>query len=176
MRTAGRWLFIMLDSDVPVNSTRTSYLHWIANADKSGSDDEYLLLSTSDGAVRYSPPTPPAGDSPHRYSALLYDRPANFSLVEAMPHTDWDSYRLDFNLEDFLSETGLTLALGATYFRVSEPLARFSEVPIFPPQSYTMGPKVDGTDGWWSESGGAALRGGFGGVLLIVGMVSFLMD
>jgi hypothetical protein len=165
----------MFDSDAPIHGTRINYLHWIADADRAEIGADNLLQPVSRGEVTYTPPRPPAGDSPHRYSVLLYDRPANFSLARTMANTDWDSYRVGFDVEEFLRASGLTLGLGATYFRVADPLPSRQQMPDFPPSAYEMGSKAEGSDAWWSESGGTRFRGGLCALLLPMGVAMFML-
>jgi hypothetical protein len=173
----------MLDSDAPINSSRTQYLHWIAEVGANDTfnttpDPEDWVMPDNEGDVRYTRPAPQAGDSPHRYSVLMYERPDRWSTYRNMTSRDWDAYRVGFDIVAFLNETGsggLTRPLAATYFRAAQALPSGELMPSFPPPAYEMGPKVDGPEGWWSESSAVAPKAGYCVILIAVGAAMFLM-
>ena len=125
----------MMDSDVPSNSTsRTNLLHWIApdiTGVTDGVNSTLLTLPSGDSGIPYLPPSPPQGDYPHRYSFLLYEQPRNFSI----PSNVNASARRGFNLQSFLSASGLQTGLAANYILVAN--VSGPATTSFPPPLYT---------------------------------------
>ncbi|KIW06970.1 uncharacterized protein PV09_02629 [Verruconis gallopava] len=131
----GKAVLIMMDSDVPANSTsRTTLLHWLVpdiTGVTDGTNSTYLTLPPSNDGVPYQPPSPPQGDYPHRYSFLLYEQTRDFSI----PSTVNASSRRGFDLKGFLNDTGLVTSLAANYMLVANVSGPAST--SFPPALYT---------------------------------------
>ncbi|KAL9105547.1 MAG: hypothetical protein Q9227_009291 [Pyrenula ochraceoflavens] len=69
----------------------------------------------------YIPPSPPAGNQPHRYVALVYSQPASFSVPAAFssinPPSD-NKARLGFDINAFMSAANLQPPVAGNYFTV----------------------------------------------------------
>ena len=158
----GRAVLIMMDSDVPSNGSRTTLLHWLV-PDVTGTTDglnSTLLDVRSDSGVPYLPPTPPQGDYPHRYSFLLYAQSDNFSIPS---NVNADSRR-GFDLEGFLSATGLRNGLAANYMlvaNVSGPATTSFPPPLYTASS-TLAPSELGVTATSSSGSAAASETGAG--------------
>ena len=115
-----RSILILMDADAGEGTPRTTFLHWFA-ANVTGTLGGPLTIpSTGPDSFMYLPPSPPAGDYPHRYIFFLYEQPENFTVPAnvAAGATDFGA-RLGFDLKAFLEEGRITSALGATYMRIS---------------------------------------------------------
>ncbi|KAF2667568.1 PEBP-like protein [Microthyrium microscopicum] len=125
-------LLIMMDLDVPRNGTRTTLLHWLSpNIDLSTTPASF---SSSQGAP-YLPPSPPAGDSPHRYVFLLFAQPDGFTIPSTFDNINPPSSsaaRVGFDLTSFAAQTSLSLPLAANYITVQNTSASASS-SSFPP-------------------------------------------
>lgn len=87
------------------------------------------LQGASQAECPYLEPEPPA--QPHRYVILLFEQPANWTIPANYsrffpPATIYD--RLNFSVPDFMSSSGLSGPIGATFFRAMNGTAQQSSV------------------------------------------------
>ena len=109
-------LLVMVDLDVPRGNKRVTNLHWLApNVDMS---NVKAAVPNAGDVVTYRQPSPPAGDTPHRYVYLLYAQPANFSPPQ--PVTNLQQNRLGFDVNAFATSAGLGQPVAANFIMVEQ--------------------------------------------------------
>jgi phosphatidylethanolamine-binding protein (PEBP) family uncharacterized protein len=103
----------MVDLDVPRNNMRVTNLHWMAqNVDISTTTANVPAA----GGLAYKQPSPPAGDTPHRYVYLLYAQPNNFQVPAQFSNLSQN--RLGFDVNAFSTATGLGAPMAANFITV----------------------------------------------------------
>jgi phosphatidylethanolamine-binding protein len=106
----------MIDLDVGIGGQRRTNLHWLApNVDISNA---VAKVPTEGNIVPYRPPTPPKGDTPHRYVFLLYSQPANFSNPPQFASIPQN--RIGFDIVAYGTAAGLGVPLAANYIQVQQ--------------------------------------------------------
>jgi phosphatidylethanolamine-binding protein (PEBP) family uncharacterized protein len=106
-------VLFMVDLDVPRNNMRVTNLHWMAqNVDIS----QATATVPAAGGVSYRQPSPPAGDTPHRYVYLLYAQPANFAVPPQFSNLSQN--RLGFDVNAFSMAAGLGAPMAANFITV----------------------------------------------------------
>ncbi|KAL1602729.1 hypothetical protein SLS60_006150 [Paraconiothyrium brasiliense] len=117
--TPGGYAILMLvDLDVPRNSTRVQLLHWLTtNVTMPSTDTQTLKLADSSlDLAPYRRPSPPLNDTAHKYTLLLFEQPENFT-VPARYRSLLQS-RVGWDTAGFVNATGLGSALAANWIRV----------------------------------------------------------
>lgn len=103
-------------------------------------------LNNSPALTAYRGPRPPAGDGPHRYTLLLFDQPANFTIPsEFAAFVGPEAQRPFFNFTRFVAETGLEKPVAGNYF--------------FAENSTTVNNTASGSSNATSQATGAIPRG-----------------
>ena len=109
-------LLVMVDLDVPRGNSRVTNLHWLApNVDISKAN---AAVPTGAGVVSYRQPSPPPGDTPHRYVYLLYAQPPNFTPPAQLATLQQN--RLGFDVNAFASASGLGQPQAANFIMVQQ--------------------------------------------------------
>jgi hypothetical protein len=114
----------MMDLDIPLNATslsttaRTTLLHWFAPSVTLLMNHTLQIPAnvTALGGATYKSPSPPAGDIAHRYTWILYNEPANFSVPAALVANI--TSRQGFNLTAFAATAKLGTPIAADYMLV----------------------------------------------------------
>jgi phosphatidylethanolamine-binding protein (PEBP) family uncharacterized protein len=108
-------VLFMIDLDVPRNNARVTNLHWMArDVDLS----QATAAVPAAGGVTYRQPSPPAGDTPHRYIYLLYAQPANFVVPPQFSAQMLTQNRLGFDVNAFSAAAGLAAPMAANFITV----------------------------------------------------------
>jgi phosphatidylethanolamine-binding protein (PEBP) family uncharacterized protein len=90
-------LLVMIDLDVPRNNQRVTNLHWLApNVDISNAQ---AVVPNTAVLATYLQPSPPPGDTAHRYVYLMYAQPGNFSTPAQFQNVQ--KARLGFDINAF---------------------------------------------------------------------------
>lgn len=119
------YVLLMIDQDVPRNDTKVNLLHWL-QPNLVATSEALSFVEVVDGGstavgAEYIPPTPPGGSGPHAYTFLLFAQPSQWTIPAAYvtinPPAD-TSARIDFDVVDFVSQSGLGEPLAANYLRV----------------------------------------------------------
>lgn len=100
---------------MPRNGTRVQLLHWLAT-NLTHSANSSVLTVPAGAPVPYLQPSPPVGDSPHSYTFLLFEEPANFSIPAS--YGDLAANRVNFNVSKFVADTGLGAPLAGNWITV----------------------------------------------------------
>jgi phosphatidylethanolamine-binding protein len=108
-------LLIMIDPDVSVFGTKTSFLHWLI-PDVDLSTETAIVPATGGNVVSYFQPSPPPSDPPHRYTFLLYAQPSNFTIPSKYSNLKLSVFGFDVNA--FATAAGLGEPKAATFMRV----------------------------------------------------------
>jgi len=140
--TTGKAILFMIDLDVPRNGTRVNLLHWFApdiTGVTNGVNGTTLTVPTIGPGAPYLQPSPPAGDSPHRYTFLLFEQPITFAVPAAFaninPPTS-TANRVGFNLTAFIAAANLSTPIAANYIEVQNTTIPATSTS-FPPSSVT---------------------------------------
>lgn len=105
----------MVDLDVPRQNTRVTNLHWLApNVDVSKAQAVVSATTTA----KYLQPSPPKGDTAHRYVFLMYAQPANFSVPAQFSNVQ--ANRIGFDVNAFAQSSGLGSPLAANFIMVMQ--------------------------------------------------------
>jgi phosphatidylethanolamine-binding protein (PEBP) family uncharacterized protein len=116
MSNTAKGFVAMVDLDVPRGNQRVTNLHWLApNVDISKAN---AVVPTGAGVVSYRQPSPPPGDTPHRYVYLLYSQPSNFSTPPQLANLQQN--RLGFDVNAFAITTGLGPPMAANFIMVQQ--------------------------------------------------------
>lgn len=117
----------MVDQDVQSTQgdTRVELLHYFqpnlfGSSEVLSFDAEAVNATTAIGAT-YIPPTPPAGDGPHRYNILLYLQPEGFTVPTEFASIDPPadvSARIGFDMAGFAKAASLGEPVAAVWFQV----------------------------------------------------------
>ncbi|KAF2674004.1 PEBP-like protein [Microthyrium microscopicum] len=106
----------MVDLDVPRGNQRVTNLHWFApNVDISKAN---AVVPTGAGVVSYRQPSPPPGDTPHRYIYLMYAQPGNFTAPPQFAMLQQN--RLGFDVNAFATMNGLGQPMAANFIMVQQ--------------------------------------------------------
>ncbi|MCJ1313777.1 hypothetical protein MMC25_007457 [Agyrium rufum] len=104
------------DASTPQNPTVAQFLHYLGPNIVFPTNS--TAVATAAPIAPYVQPSPPVYSDPHRYIALLFAQPANFTVP-----ADFAGYsaanRTLFNIAAFAAEAGLGAPLEANYFLVS---------------------------------------------------------
>ncbi|KAF2419788.1 PEBP-like protein [Tothia fuscella] len=108
-------LLVMLDLDVPRNNQRVTNLHWLSpNVDIS--QPTASVPTTPPGGLAYRQPSPPPGDTPHRYVYYLYAQAQGFTVpAQSMAAIQM---RLGFDVNAFAVAGGLGQPVAANFITV----------------------------------------------------------
>jgi hypothetical protein len=140
----GKAVLIMIDPDVPRNGTRIPNLHWVA-PDITGTSNGTTIVplthtaANASNGVAYLQPSPPVGDSAHRYTFLLYEQPTTWPSTLG----NLSSNRIGFNLTSFAAQYGLTTPIAANYILVANNSS--PATASYPPSSYTLSSTASGS-------------------------------
>lgn len=105
----------MVDLDVPRQNTRVTNLHWLApNVDVSKA--QAVVPNTTTAA--YLQPSPPKGDTAHRYVFLMYAQQANFSVPAQFSNVQ--ANRIGFDVNAFAKASGLGAPVAANFIMVQQ--------------------------------------------------------
>ena len=109
---------MFVDIDVPRNGTRVQLLHWLTtNVTRPSSDTQMLKTNSPDlDLAPYLQPSPPVNDTAHKYTLLLFEQPANFTVPARFK--DAIKNRVGWDTAAFVNATGLGEALAADWIRV----------------------------------------------------------
>lgn len=124
----GTYLLAIVDPDAPTpsNNSISQYLHWLqpglrfstTRNTTANAFTPYTATINAAATVPFTRPQPPPTSAAHRYIALLYTQPANFSVPADFANFS-ASNRTKFNITRFASEAKLGNAVAANYFLVS---------------------------------------------------------
>ncbi|KEF55476.1 uncharacterized protein A1O9_08226 [Exophiala aquamarina CBS 119918] len=121
------YILFMVDQDVEATpgEPRVQLLHYFqpnlfGSSEVLSFDAEAENATTAVGAT-YIPPTPPAGDGPHRYNLLLYIQPEGFTVPSQFasidPPADVNA-RIGFDMAGFAEAAGLGAPISGVWFQV----------------------------------------------------------
>jgi len=134
---ATKAVLFMIDLDVPRNNSRVTLLHWFApNVVNSNGTLAFPISSNNPNiGAPYLQPSPPVGDSAHRYTFLLFPQPEGFNIPASFssinPPADSNA-RIGFNLTSFIAASGLqSTPVAANYIQVQNLTA--SATTSYPP-------------------------------------------
>ena len=113
--STGKGLLIMIDPDVNILGSKRPFLHWLI-PDVDLSNETANVPTTGSNIVRYFPPSPPAGDPPHRYTFLLYSQPNNFQIPSK--YSNLKQSALGFDVNAFTTASGLGQPKAANFMLV----------------------------------------------------------
>lgn len=98
------------------------------------SSDAANATSETLPSASYLPPTPPGGDGPHRYTFVLFSQPEGFTVPASFASFFSDvpdlSNRLQFDIDDFVSEAGLDEPVAANWLRVLNGTAEETSIAL----------------------------------------------
>ncbi|EHY54130.1 hypothetical protein ABEF92_008286 [Exophiala dermatitidis] len=120
------FMLFMVDQDVATDNSngRQQLLHFFQPNLSGGSEvlfaDQDADNFTSVPAASYIPPSPPAGDGPHRYTLLLYSQPQDFQVPNSFQDffATKNSVRVGWDMAGFAEAAGLGEPVAANWFRV----------------------------------------------------------
>lgn len=105
----------MIDLDVPRQNTRVTNLHWLApNVDISKA--QAVVSNTT--TAKYLQPSPPKGDTAHRYVFLMYAQQKNFSVPAQFSNVQ--ASRIGFDVNAFAKASGLGAPVAANFIMVMQ--------------------------------------------------------
>jgi len=168
--TTGKAILFLIDLDVPSNGTRVKLLHWFApdiTGVTSGLNSTTLTIPANGPGAPYLQPSPPPGDSPHRYTFLLFEQPINFAVPAAFANINppaSTTNRIGFNLTAFIAAANLSPPIAANYILVQNTTAPATSTS-FPPSSVTTtaGSGGSGANSTALPTGGPATASASGG-------------
>ncbi|KAK5044422.1 hypothetical protein LTR84_011294 [Exophiala bonariae] len=121
------YILFMVDQDVEATAgqPRVQLLHYFqpnlfGSSEVLSFDAQAENATTAVGAT-YIPPTPPAGDGPHRYNILLYLQPEGFTVPTQFSSIDPPadaSARIGFDMAGFAEAANLGEPISAVWFQV----------------------------------------------------------
>lgn len=121
------YILFMVDQDVQSTQgdSRVELLHYFqpnlfGSSEVLSFDAQAVNATTAVGAI-YIPPTPPAGDGPHRYNILLYLQPEGFTVPSEFASIDPPadvSARIGFDMAGFARAASLGEPIAAVWFQV----------------------------------------------------------
>lgn len=121
------YMLFMVDQDVEATpgQPRVELLHYFqpnlfGSSEVLSFDAQAENATTAVGAT-YIPPTPPAGDGPHRYNILLYLQPEGFTVPSQFASIDPPadaSARIGFDMAGFARAANLGEPVSAVWFQV----------------------------------------------------------
>ena len=119
----GTYLLSLQDPDAmtPAAPTIAQYLHWLQpglNFSSTPNSTDFPATIPASATVPYARPQPPPISPAHRYIALLFAQPLNFSIPVAFQGFNATN-RMKFNISVFAAEAGLGAPVAANYFLVS---------------------------------------------------------
>jgi hypothetical protein len=117
-----RYLVLMIDLDVPRNDTTVPLLHWyqpdfiIKDKSRALSVQHFSKRQKA----KYIAPSPPPGDSAHRYVQILFEQPDRYIFPPG-----FDKYlgknpeaRMGFEIKEFIRAAGLGEPVAGNWFLV----------------------------------------------------------
>ncbi|QDS73109.1 hypothetical protein FKW77_000885 [Venturia effusa] len=111
----GKALLVMVDLDVPRQNARVTNLHWLApNVDVS----KVQAVVPDTTTAKYLQPSPPKGDTAHRYVFLMYAQQANFSVPAQFSNVQ--TKRIGFDVNAFAQASGLGAPVAANFVMVMQ--------------------------------------------------------
>ncbi|KAI9874005.1 MAG: hypothetical protein M1830_010299, partial [Pleopsidium flavum] len=126
----GTYILFIVDPDAPTptNASVSQYLHWLQPGLRFASTRNTTanafspypatINASATGTVPYVRPQPPPTSPAHRYIALLYAQPSNFSVPAAFQSFSATN-RTKFNVSMFAAQARLGNVVAANYFLVS---------------------------------------------------------
>ena len=119
----GTYLLSLQDPDAmtPAVPTEAQYLHWLQPGltfSSAPNSTGFPATIRASATVPYTRPAPPPISPAHRYIALLFAQPLNFSIPVAFQGFNATN-RTKFNISIFAAEAGLGAPVAANYFLVS---------------------------------------------------------
>ncbi|EUC41748.1 hypothetical protein COCMIDRAFT_105369 [Bipolaris oryzae ATCC 44560] len=162
------YILLMIDIDVPRNSTRVPLIHWLAPNISLSSPSSSLIIP-SPNPVPYLQPSPPVGDIPHAYNFVLFEQPAGFQVPAR--YAELAGMRVGFDVRQFVGEAGLGGVVASGWLRVQ------NLTGVAGPTGTGSGARPSQTGGYTgpeSNEGGKVVLGwmGVAGALAVaVGMV-----
>jgi hypothetical protein len=168
--TTGKVILFMIDLDVPRNGSRITLLHWFApdiTGVTNGVNGTTLTIPTTGPGAPYLQPSPPPGDSPHRYTFLLFEQPITFAVPAAFANINPPAStndRIGFNLPAFIAAANLSAPIAANYMEVQNTTIPATSTS-FPPSSVTTTAGSGGSGGSSTAvpTGGPATASSSGG-------------
>ena len=125
----GTYILIMVDPDVYINGTHIPVVQWMQSGLTTAPNpitSSYPLTANNVSALAaYYPPSPLATPAiVHRYTAMLFKEPANFSAeIAGFPGYSSVTSRTEFNLTGFINMYDLGEIIAANWFDVISPNA-----------------------------------------------------
>lgn len=134
----------------------------------TGAANTSLTIPTVDASsgASYRQPSPPPGDSPHRYVFFLYEEPADFTIPAAF--TNVSNNRIGFQLASFVEAANLSPAYAANYLTVQNTTGTATQT--FPSASFTSTPTAGPTDTVPVSGGAEVVAGGSWMVFVMSGL------
>ncbi|KAG7440057.1 PEBP-like protein [Guyanagaster necrorhizus] len=119
------YTLVMTDPDAPSRAEPKfrQFRHWVITGIKSPIESasettNLTAFKTKTSTTPYRPPGPPPGTGLHRYTFLLFEEPAGFSVPQgAVEYGAEMTQRRSWNAIEFGKKYGLKL-VGASYFLV----------------------------------------------------------
>ncbi|MCJ1365556.1 hypothetical protein MMC16_004680 [Acarospora aff. strigata] len=114
---SGTYLLTIVDPDAPTpqNPNRSEIIHLLQPSVSFAQTGPFAAMFSAPAIVPYARPMPPPVSDAHRYVALLFAQPANFTLPAGFNATN----RMNFNLTNFAAQARLGTPIAANYFLVS---------------------------------------------------------
>ena len=117
---SGTYLLTIVDPDAPSpqNTSVSQILHLLQPSVTFASAAPRVATFNAPAVVPYARPQPPPTSAAHRYIAVLFSQPANFTVPAAFRAFNATNRAL-FNLTNFAAQAGLGRPIAANYFLVS---------------------------------------------------------
>ena len=117
---SGTYLLTIVDPDAPTpqNPNVSQILHLLQPSVTFASAAPRVATFNAPAIVPYARPQPPPSSAAHRYIAVLFSQPANFTVPAAFRAFNATN-RAMFNLTNFAAQAGLGRPIAANYFVVS---------------------------------------------------------
>lgn len=118
VQLGGNYTLIMADAGpVGTDESQGQTRHWLVNGvTLNGTAPLNIATKTGTAITKYAGPAPAQGSGAHRYVILLYIQPENFTAPDGLNTPDVGVSV--FNLQDYVSTSGLGPVVAATYFTV----------------------------------------------------------
>jgi len=126
--TTTKYTVLLMDGNYAGSTNPDGYnLHYLQNDFTGTSNNDVIpLAGTTTARVPYAGPGPAAGSGPHRYIALVFAQPDNFTPPATPPQNP--GVKL-FSLTDYMTAARLDAPIAGTYFTVTNGAVTVSVEP-----------------------------------------------
>jgi len=165
----GTYTLVMVDAAaVGTDESAGETRHYLLNG--ATISDSKVSNASAVAITEYAGPAPPANTGPHRYVILLYNQPSTFTAPANYSQPNMGVSV--FNLNAYVSESGLGAIVAGTYFTVEEGTATASLSATSAVQTSTLAPVSSASGTHSSTAPGASGSSGSSNGASSIGITS----